>query len=397
MAIDRAADGYYRGCMSQFGERAVALQDLQDSLRAELHLVLAEAGSHLLQKPARIAGVDLSEIRQREKDVTAQVEEATKTRDRISEIEDRLVGAKEEAAALQADIRRLSEDIDPIYEEVGSIAFDVYRGNPLVDQEYADLFTPLVEVNSELSGIDAAMAEQQALLEAKPFLEKMVIRGRIALLRNRRTTREGSFKRLIRTAGHDIMATSFVDEIGDPKLSAAAEPYRDRLIATRERETDLAALSEERKALLQEMESLGAGKRSQKKREELDEDLLILTQTSTAIRAELARAVRNAADAELPSRSRQLFATAQTLEKRLEAVVAVSERIQAAVEAERLEDESERLTGEIYTRETRQADLKKEIAALKRDVKTIDSKLESKRQTRGSVDELLAPELLNDL
>ena len=396
-AIDTPADRYYRGCMSELEKQADALQERQDSLRAELHSVLADAGAHLLEKPGQVAGANLAQIRQREQEVTAQIQEVAATRDRICEIDDRLLIVNEQTAGIEKEIHQLSEDIDPIYEKIGRIAFDVYRGNPLVDQEYADIFSPLVEVNSELSGLDAAMGDQLALLEDKPFLERMVIRGRIALLKNRRSTREGSFKRLVRGAGHDIMGTAFVDEIGDPKLTAAAEPHRDRLIGTRELEAELEAATEERHDLHKELESLGAGKRPQKRREELEGDLIIFTQTRTSIRAELATAARNAPGSELPAKCRQLFAAAEKIEQRITAVAAVSDRVHAALDIERLESDVERLNAEIRNREDRQSKLKNEIAALKREMKKIDSQLDEKRLARGAIDDLLVPELLNDL
>lgn len=366
-------------------------------MRAELHAVLADAGSHLIEKPAQSPGADLAQTRKREREVAEQVQAVAAARDRIGEVGDRLLAVKERTSEIQSEIRRLSENMDPIYEEIGGIAFDVYRGNPLVDQEYADIFSALIEVYSELSGINAAVADQQALLEAKPFLEKMVIRGRIALLKNRRTTREGSFRRLVRGAGRDIMETAFVDEIGDPKLTAAAEPYRDRLKGARERESDLVVAEEERHALNEELEKLGAAKRPHKKLEELEEDLLTLTRTRDAILVELARAARDIPKEDLPPKCRTLFTKARKLDRRLDALAVISDRVQAALDVERLEGDTNRLATEIARKETRQAELKKEIAALKREKKDTDLRLEAKRQAQGSAEELLSPDLLNDL
>ena len=366
-------------------------------MRAELHAVLADAGSHLLEKPAQSPGADLAQIREREREVTEQIRAVEVARDRIGVIQDRLLAVKEQTSEIQSEIRRLSENMDPIYEEIGRLAFEVYRGNPLVDQEYADIFSALVEVNSELSGIETSIADQEALLGAKPFLEKMVIRGRIALLKNRRVTRDGSFRRLVRSAGRDIMGTAFVDEIGDPKLTAAAEPYRDRLKTARQRESDFETVNEERHTLNEELEKLGATKRPHKKREELEEDLLTLTQTRNAIRVELARAVRQVPKDELPTKCRSLFAGAGKIEKKIEELTVISDRVQAALEVEQLEHDTERLAGEIKRKEARQIELKKEIAALKREKKETDLRLEEQQQTRGPAEEILSPDLLKDL
>ena len=383
--------------MSEFAERAKALGKRQDELRSRLQSVLAEAGAHLQSKPSSVPGADLAEIRARDKQVTEQVTATTKQQGRLKEIENRLREIRDQSTRVQAEIRALSDDAGPIYDEIGRMAFDVYRGNPLVDQEYADIFAPLVEVNGELSGIDAEIAEQQALLDEKPFLEKMVIRGRIALLKNRRITREGSLKRLVRSAGHDIMETAFVDEIGDPKLTAAAQPYRERLEATREMEGKLDALSSEKQALQAELEKAGAGKRPAKKIAELEEEISILAQTQASIRAELASAVRGVAPEGLPAKCRPLFATAAEIEESLKAVLGVFQRLEAAADVERLEADSQRMKAELAVKTSREDQLKKEISKLKHELKSMDTLLEEKRAVRGSVDELLESDLLNDL
>jgi len=366
-------------------------------MRAALHAVLADAGSHLLLKPVKAADASLGPIREKEREVSDQVRAVEASRARIGQIEDQLLVTKERSTEIQTEIRRLSENVDPIYQEIGRIAFDLYRGNPLVDQEYANIFSPLVEVNSELSGIDAALVDQQAILEAKPFLEKMVIRGKIALLKNRRVTREGSLRRLIRGAGKEIMETAFVDEIGDPKLTAAAEPYRERLKIARERENDFASINEERSALNEELEKLGATKRPGRKRGELEDDLLTLTKARNAIRVELAQAARKTPSAELPPKCRTLFAKAAKIERRLEELAVMSDRVQAAVDVERLEEDADKLDAEIRRKEVRQTELKKETAALKREKKDADSRLAERREARGPEEELLSPDLLNDL
>jgi len=391
--IDSERRRYYGSYMSQLEKRAESLRERQNSLRTELHRVLAEAGAHLLKKPAKAESEHLTAIREPDQQVSEQMIALEAKRKRITEIEEKLQSVKTRTSELQSEIRGLSEDMNPIYEEIGTIAFDVYRGNPLVDQEYADIFSPLVEINSEISGIDAAIAEQQALLEAKPFLEKMVIRGRIALLKNRRVTREGAFRRLVRSAGHDIMGTSFVEEIGDPTLTRAAEPYLERVAATREREEEIESLAEMRRSWQEQLEKATEGKRPGKQIDELNEDLDILTQTQTSIRAELAQAVRSVPDAEIPAKAKELLAAADSIDSRLSEITRMVSRVQAALDAERIEGDLKELARQVAQKESRQAELKKEITELKSEIKDAEQRLADATATRGSVEELLEDDL----
>ena len=62
-----------------------------------------------------------------------------------------------------------------------------------------------------------------------------------------------------------------------------------------------------------------------------------------------------------------------------------------------LGDSLAKIAAEIKRKEAGQAELKKEITRLKREKKSADILLEEKRQVRGPAEELLAPDLLNDL
>jgi uncharacterized protein YdcH (DUF465 family) len=387
--------------MSQFSDRTDAVRSYLDSLRAELHATLAEAGAHLHSVSAGAedspASSRLPELIERENQVSEQIAETESARDRIQETENQIMESRERETDLKQQVRDLTEGLDQIYEEIGRIAFDVFRGNPLVDQEYAAIFSPLVEVNSELAGIDASIAEQQALLDERPFLEKMVTRGKIALLKNRRATREGSLRRLMRRAGNQIVGTAFVDEIADPKLTEAAEPYRDRLQKTTELEDQLAGLAELHQNLEDELEQLCQGKRPHKRLDELADDEQTLVRTRDTIRAEMAQSVRSVPKSELPAKCRPLLKRAEETEKRLEAGEALAARLKAAMDAERMEEECGRLEAEIQRKERQQTELKKEITSLKKQRTRMSGQLTERIEARGPAEDLLAEDLLDNL
>ena len=375
--------------MSQYAEQYASVLEEQKQVAAERQGVLSEAGAHLIDHPELLTAAETAETAEREAALSEQYAATESLRDRIKTIEKRLAKLQERETTLRAELRELSQDLDPIYAEIGRIAFDVYRMNPLVDQEYANLFSPLVEVHSEISGIDASIAEQQALLDDKPFLEKMVIRGKIALLKNRRATREGTLRRLIRGAGRDVMRTAFVDEIADPALTEAAEPFRDRMKQTRDREDELDTLEEQRVSLRKELAELGVEKRPAKRIKELDEELAVLDAEREAVRATLAANVLSRSPDGLPQEVTLLFSQATNLAERLDQLNATAARLEAALNVERLEREAEMVKSELNRKEQRQAEIKREITAIKKRVKEIDEELEASRSAMGPADELL--------
>ncbi len=375
--------------MSTYAERYASIQDQQEKLAIERRSILAEAGAHLIDHPDLLTADEQSETAEREAALSEQYSATESLRDHIKAIEKRLGKLNTKETELRDVLRELSQDLDPIYAEIGRIAFDVYRLNPLVDQEYANLFSHLVEVYSEISGIDASIAEQQTLLDDKPFLEKMVIRGKIALLKNRRATREGTLRRLIRSAGHDVMTTSFVDEISDPALTEAAEPFRDRMKQTREREDELAALEEERITLRKELAELGVEKRPSKRIKELDRELEVLDREREGVRTALAASVLSRSPNGLPEEVSLLFSQAGELDAQLEKLGAFAARLQAALTSEKLQREAEIVRGELKRKESRQAEVKKEITGLKKRMKEVESELETAKAAIGPPEELL--------
>lgn len=375
--------------MSQFEERTRSAEERLERLRADQQEILAEAGAHLLEAPDALTDAAAAERAARARELEEQYHATDSLKTRIIAIDERLLKLQEDEAALRDGIRELSQDLDPIYEEIGRIAFNIYRGNPLVDQEYADIFSPMVEVNGEIAGIDAAVNEQQALLDDKPFLEKMVIRGRMALLKSRRTTREGTLKRLIRKAGQAIMKTAFVDEIADPTLSAAAEPFRERVQKTRQHEEELDSVQADRSRLREELESLGVEKRPRKRLDELDAEMEQIRRQLDTERAAIARAVMKDPPAGLAEGVLLLFSRAGDLADQLSEAAGLYERLQAALKVEELERSSQSLGAEIQRKEARQAEIKKQLSALRRQSKAAEAELEAARERRGPVDDLL--------
>lgn len=382
--------------MSQLSDRVKDLKQRENELQKELHQLLSEAGTHMLKSPAEVEGADLAALRTQAKELKEQIQSVRNERDTIAATRDRIAETKAAGNELRSHIKELTDNLDPIYEEIGGLAFDVYRGNPLVDQEYADIFGPLVEVHSELGGIDAAIAEQTALIEQKPFLEKMVIRGRIALLRNRKTTREGSFRRLVRATGREIMATNFVDEIGDPGLLRATEPYRERLRSVREAESRLGELESERGKLSAELETLSANKRPQRRIDELESDLETLETAIASVFSEIAAAVR-AAGAEVPAKAQKLLESADALSERIRRAADLRDRAQAGVEAERLERVLLNVNRDIDTAEQRLAEVRRNLADLESTRKETESSLAENRERQGDIEELLAGDLIDSL
>jgi chromosome segregation ATPase len=201
----------------------------------------------------------------------------------------------------------------------------------------------------------------------------------------------------VRNAGREIMGTGFVEEIGDPALSRAAEPYVERMQRTRANEEQIEKSDNRRRKLAAELETLNASRRTERRISELEEDLETLVTSRRAIRAELAAAVRDSGSAGIPAAVVSLFEQTTGLEDQLQKISAVSERIAAGIEVERLNRAVAQLDRDIQVRESRQAEIKSELSDLRKSKRATESKLEEQMAIRGSMDDLLSPELLENL
>jgi chromosome segregation ATPase len=192
------------------------------------------------------------------------------------------------------------------------------------------------------------------------------------------------------------MGTAFVDEISDPALLRATEPYRERLQSTQKLETELEALASEREVVHADLESLSAARRPQRRLDELAGDFDTLETARAVVLAELAAAVRDSG-AEVPAKCKPLFSAAEELVERTARVTEFLKRVEAGLELERLEHLDEQLVRDIEYAEHRMDEIKAQLAELKKSRNDNEKALAVNRELRGDLDDLLAADLVEKL
>ncbi len=322
--------------------------------------------------------------------IQSRLKELQKMRDRIVEIGNRLTEIKQADDELEKRRKELGAELEPHYEAIGENAFRVYRNNPLVDQEYADIFTPVQEAHEEIKQTRAELDQAESELENRPFLEKMVVRGRIIVLRNRLSLRENQIARLYRDAGRQIAATDFITTIGDPELERAAAPFLEKTEETHRLEDESASLREEREALEGELRTLGVERRPAARLSDIDS----LIQTAESERKESLIAVANAVreampDADLGDEVRAELESVAAIERDREDARERLERVEAAIQAERLLGEKSQLETTIGRKRSQIEKLQADIEGLEREKAGLESMITAAEQRRGAEADLL--------
>ncbi len=375
--------------MSAFSEKRQEAHAELSSLNQRRRAQLAAAGQAAVESGAVPAEEPFASLLAHDAELASRLKELRGTRERIVSVGERLVDIKTKTDRLDARRKEISNELEPHYQTIGENAFRVFRDNPLVDQEYADIFTPVLEAHEEIKQTRTEIERAEAELAEKPFLEKMVVRGRIIVLRNRLSLRESQITRLYRDAGRQITATDFITTIGDPGLEEAAAPFLGLTDEWRRIDEEIRAYEKERDALHRELLTLGVERRAAGRITEIDEAIQAAESARKDSLIAIATAVRESGNTdELGEEVRTRLETVAATEARHAEVEERVERLEAATQVERMQTELELIDSTIARKRTQIEKLTEDIAGLEREKESLAGMTVEAEARRGPVDDL---------
>ena len=375
--------------MSAFTDKREEIRSELSFLEERLRAQLAAAGQAIVESDRVVADAPPDPLIAADAQLRARLQELHDIRDRVVEIGNRLAEIKQADDELDKRRKELGAQLEPHYQAIGENAFRVYRSNPLVDQEYADIFTPVQEAHEEIRQTKGELEQAESELEDKPFLEKMVVRGRIIVLRNRLSLRESQIARIYRDAGKQIAATDFITTIGDPELEKAAAPFLEMMDESHRLEDESAALEVERETLQDELRTLGVERRAATRLSEIDD----LIQAAEAERKEsliaIANAVRETSDADFGDEARVELETVGAIERDRHEARERLERVEAAIQIERMRGEADHVETTIGRKRSQIEKLQADIDELERQKASLEGMIAEAEKRRGPQDDLL--------
>lgn len=374
--------------MSAFTDRCDELEQQRGQLESALHRTLAQVAEQTVVE-TDVSGDPYDELIQQLSEIESLQSSLAANRMRIGELVTRLTEIGADSDQLHSEMRKIADELEPIFTEIGSVAFAVYRDNPLVDQEYADIFAPLLEIHEALKDIDGQISVIESEPEERQFLEKVVFRGKVVLLKNRRATREAAARKLYRKVGREIVNTGFINAIADPSLTQSVEPYLEQMKQTRSREQDVLNLADERDELASELETLGATKRPQRRIDEIDEEIEAIGEERVLTLARLGRLLVDNGREILPPSTKEWVAEAVKQKEELAGLESRLARIEAAVEVENLNAELDQLRDGVRKRQGHVERLAGEIKDLEARIVLVVKERKKKEALRGAAEELL--------
>lgn len=319
--------------------------------------------------------------------VTAQIGEYDAMVETIRRLAEQRTESTTRSKALKQELERIRQESTEMLRAIGETSFTVFRENPLVDQEYADIFAALLENFELIRDLDRQIESKQQQIEERQFLDRVVERGRLLLLRNRRASLTNRAPRLQVDAGKAIVETPFVDAIDDRRLSEIAEPYRMTRKRIAEIEEELAGISEQIDEINAELETLAAQRNPDRRAAELRDAQAKTVASLQEIYADLG-SVFLAADGELPHTHQDTRATIDRLTEENQARRERIKRLSAAIQVYQLNEKLASLERETQRRRDSIAKLESEITDLEHERERVESDRMAAEAERGDLSDL---------
>jgi hypothetical protein len=293
------------------------------------------------------------------------------TRNRLDEAQRRKDEIAKEQKELQRRITKEMNEVEPYFEGIGKLAFDVYRTNPVVDTAAEEIFAPLLDRFKEIKNGDRDVARlTDERKRGQNPVGQALKGGRLLIERSRQQLRKSGMTSLYATAGREVCTRGLIDRLDDPKLHEAAAPYFEARKHMQTAEAKLQELDREEENLELERMTLLDGKGVNERRAELltmqrnrengfQEALRDLGRSYTMAKS---RPAVSPDPSETVNVLEKLYDERKSLEKKRKRVDAAQEIIDVDEDKSRKESEIERLEDERERLSVRISEIREELS-----------------------------------
>ncbi len=382
---DRATDSYRTRIQQLEREIRVNQSVIEDELKNIGEIVVQ-------QLPEAVSDSGIAENLQECASCQKEIEQKRGQIERIRVITSRILEIGTKVAKNEAEAKRLVQLNTPHYEKIGHAAFEYYQENPFTDQEYADVFSELVQNQHELSQLENSIKENESQIGDRPLFDRVVLRGKTALLKSRRQAKLNAFPRMFRAAGEKISATEFMSMAQDETISSVAGPFLDNVKKIDALRASAEKLRQEESRLEEELEALAEGRKAQRRITDLEngvkEDHLRLAQIYRQIGRRYRQIIAENGNTATPEVEEYLRSIADTEKENASRKQAI-ERLTAAIEIDRLDRETAHMQGTIQTLEEQISRQQEEIASLNGKIAETEQQRRKLVKARGAEEKLL--------
>jgi len=375
--------------MKNYRKKIGALRDEVAELQKTLQEEFSELGKRLREGYPDLCQEDNARELNREYEEAGERLTATQeSKTRIATIQSRIEAIRQEISDGSSERKHLQQEAAAVFPGIGRRAFEIFHDNTYLEADYADRFSEISAAQNEVDRLQAELNEQEAILESKPFLDRIVTRGRVVLLKNRVSSRSEAMEKQYRRLGESIVGSEFIREVNDNELNRVAEPY----FAAERRVSDIAdraaQLDQERNDLESELSQLCEGRRPGKASSELDDHIRQLRDKQYNALAQFARTVRDKLNDEMRESVQPHLKRIEDTEDDITRKQAAVQRLEAALEVERLQSEINQVNEDIGLREREIEAAEKRKAELFERRGELERERSSQEEKRGNPEDL---------
>lgn len=348
-------------------------------------------GNELLSFPAKsFTKTPLAALYKDAKNIQNSIEDYEEKIGRIQEMSDRLEEIKNERQSIESTENEIEKENTPIYAQIGEEAFRIYRDTPAQYHEYAEIFSPLMEQQNELTQMERDITALDSPQRDKGVFGKIVDKSQATFLRGKKMVRLKTLSRFFQQIGEKVCNSDFIEHTENDTLASMAQPYYEnqkRIDDLNEQKKQLVA---EEEKLDQEMAQLVGEQRPNRRIDELNVAIKDERNNLYGIYERMGITYYKAKPEEIEPNdeiNKNLEKVAE-LEKNIESSKEIITKIEADIEADRLADDIKRMERSIDSLE---ADIKRSqdrIAELRDEIATTEEKKKENEKIRGPKEKL---------
>jgi len=377
--------------MDDYRTKITALEREIEENEAAMDKGFESIGEQLHRKHDQLlSGKQFKELQEELKNLSQEIDASSKEISRIQSIQKRQEENREKSTVAHEEIKQLQKEAAGLYEDIGKAAFAVYKENPFIDQTFVDIFSDLVRNQEDLAEIENDLARFESELAEKSFLDKMVAKGKVALLRNRKAAKENNVPRLMRKAGEEVCNTNFVHVVDNEELTKSVEPYTELNEKIEKVEKRITAISSDQEELAGELEQMCGSKKPGRRISELEQAIESHHDSLAVTYAELGRTFVSQLkkDAEIPADIQPIVEKNKKLDRENSNKSRHIDRLNAAIQVQRLTRDISDMQGRIESLEEQIQHSQSRIAELRDMIDQADREKKQLEKTRGAVEKL---------
>ncbi|TVR73031.1 MAG: hypothetical protein EA427_02630 [Spirochaetaceae bacterium] len=262
--------------MSEYTKQIRRVSEERTQTQEELNQVLQELGSRTVEtaRDEKIPG--LEKLLREHDEIRDGLSQAGSAIERMVDIDVREREIQQTMKNLRAERDDLGRGLSGVYEQIGAVAFRLFRESPLVDAGYSSAFEALARYQDEVRAIENKLDQinRQNQESNKPgILERIRTSGKDAYLRNRRNARENRLPRLLQSTGEQLAQGDFIKQVDDDELNRVSEPLRQVRRRWEEIDQQLQDLAQESGRLVEEFNDISGGQGLKRARGEREADI----------------------------------------------------------------------------------------------------------------------------